>query len=130
MVITENQRAGHTIRVKLHALAERVVAQHYRRRPELAVRYGNAGRRHCLTDAEFNLSYLAASIDFGDARVFSDYVAWLVGLLARRRIPAGDVADNLNVIEAVLEEELRPEVMSLVRAHIATALKRFGSVVP
>jgi hypothetical protein len=124
MVITDNHRAGHAIRIQLPRLAERIVAEHYRLRPELAVRYGAAGRRHCLSDADFNLSFLAASIDFGD------YAAWLVDLRGRRRIPAGDIADNLKVMQTVLEDVLPAEVMSLVGEHVAAGLRRVESMVP
>ena len=61
--ITLNQRAGHAIRVKLPALAEAVVEEHYRLRPELEQRYGQRGKRYCREDAEFHLHFLAAAVE-------------------------------------------------------------------
>src|SRR5688500_11056274 len=96
--ITPNQRAAHVLRVRAPALADSIVAEHYRQRPELERRYGGVGRQRCLEDALFHLHFLAGSVEFGDAKVFADYTAWAADLLSRRRIPAGDVAENVRIM--------------------------------
>jgi hypothetical protein len=95
-----------------------MTAAQFRQRPDLAQRYGEQGRRHCLKDAEYTLHFLASSVEFGDPRIFRDYVTWLVDLLGRRDIPATDVADNLRVLRMVMEESMPPEVLSLVLAQV------------
>jgi MerR family transcriptional regulator, light-induced transcriptional regulator len=124
--ITPNHRAANVIRLKAPALADSVVAEHYRRRPELERRYGPLGRRRCLEDAVFHLHFLAGSVEFGDSRVFADYVAWAVDLLARRRIPADDVEENVRVMGGVLRDDLPPEAFELTRPHLEAALARVG----
>jgi len=107
--ITPNQRAAHLLRVKAPALAEAIMAEHYRQRPELERQYGPAGKLRCLEDALFHLRFLAGSVEFGDPKVFADYSAWVGGLLARRRIPVEHVAENLRVTGAVLRQALSAE---------------------
>jgi len=84
------------------SLAEAVTARQYELAPELAERYGERGRRHCLKDAEYHLSYLADAIASGSPSLFSDYVDWAQVMLAARGIPAGDLARNLEVLDEVL----------------------------
>ena len=125
--ITPNQRAAHVLRLKAPALAEAIVAEHYRQRPELERRYGGVGRQRCLEDAVFHLHFLAGSIEFGDTTIFADYTAWAADLLARRRIPADDVAENVRVMSRVLRDDLPPEVFELSRPHLEAALARLGN---
>ena len=127
--ITPNQRAGHVLRVKAPALAEVIVAEHFRRRPELTTRYGAAGRRHCLADARYHLHFLAAAAEFNDASVFADYVEWVIDLLTRRAIPAGDVGENLRVVRAVLGQHLPGPVWVLVEEHLQAGIDRADSTV-
>ena len=124
MPITPNQRAGHTIRVKVPALADAVVDAHYRLRPELEGRYGERGRRYCREDAEFHLHFLATAVELGDVKVFADYVALVTELLERRGIPARDVADNLGVLERVLNDALPPDLATLIRPAFEAAARQ------
>jgi hypothetical protein len=126
--ITEHHRAAHLIRIKAPPLADAIVAEHYRLRPELERRYDGAGRRRCLEDALFHLHFLAGSVEFGDPRVFADYVAWAGDLLARRRIPADHIAENVRVTGRVLDERLPPPVARLSRPHLDAALRRLVAV--
>jgi hypothetical protein len=123
MRITDNFRAAHVMRIKAPPLAEAIVAEHYTLRPELEQRYGGEGRKRCLEDARFHLHFLAGSVEFGDPRVFADYTAWAVAMLARRRIPAEHVAENVRVMRRVLDERLPRAVAELGRPHLAAALR-------
>ena len=125
--LTPHQRAGHALRVKATALAEAVVAEQYRLRPELAAHYGQAGRRHCLADAHHHMNFLAGSVEFNDPKVFADYVEWVVDLLAKRGIPSGEVSDNLRVLEGVLAGSLPPSTWVLVRQHVRAGMSRADS---
>ena len=126
ILITAKQRAAHLLRVRAPALASAILAEHYQLRPELERLYGGIGRQRCLEDSIFHLHFLAGSVEFGDTRVFADYTAWAADLLARRRIPSGDVAENVRVMGRVLREDLPPEVFELSRPHLEEALQRLG----
>ena len=124
--ITSNQWAAHVLRVRAPALADRIAAEHFRRRPELAARYGRVGPQRCLEDALFHLQFLAGSVEIGDPRVFADYTAWAADLLARRRIPVEHVADNLGVMADVLREGVPPETFCMTRPHLDAAISRLS----
>jgi len=124
--ITANQWAAHVLRVKAPALAELIAAEHYRRRPELAVRYGRIGPQRCLEDALFHLQFLSGSVEVGDPRVFADYTAWVADLLGQRRIPAEHVAENLAVMADVLGENVPAQAFSLTRPHLDAAISGLG----
>ena len=124
MGVSAQVHASCLIRLKAPALAERVVEAHYRLRPELAGRYGESGRRHCLDDAMFHLNFLAAAVEFGDARIFADYVAWVADLLSRRGIPAHDLAENMRVLTEVIDADLPATPAALARPHLDAAFGR------
>jgi MerR family transcriptional regulator, light-induced transcriptional regulator len=122
--ITANHWAAHFLRVRGPALAELIAAEHYRRRPELAARYGPSGPKRCREDALFHLQFLAGSVEVGDPRVFADYTAWAAAMLARRGIPAEHVAENLGVMADVLRGGVPPRTLLLTQPHLDAAVAR------
>jgi MerR family transcriptional regulator, light-induced transcriptional regulator len=122
--ITANQWAAHVLRVRAPALAKSIAAGHFRRRPELAARYGPAGPQRCLEDAMFHLQFLAGSVEIGDPQVFADYTAWAADLLERRRIPVEHVAENLEVMGDVLRQSVPSEALSVMQPHLDAAVSR------
>ena len=119
--LTANERARHVLLVKAAALAEAVVEEHYRFRPELAARYGPAGRRHCFQDTLFHIEFLAASVGIGDSGHFARYVVWCNGLLVSRGIPSSDLTQSLQVMRGVFDAALPTDVAVLARLHIDDA---------
>lgn len=105
-------------------LAEAVTSLHYERRPELARRYGPAGRARCLQDAAYHLAYLSEALASSSPDLFADYVAWAKVMLEGRGIPAGDLAGNLEVLRDVLRRELPEELSGLASAYVEAGLER------
>lgn len=101
-------------------LAEAVTELHYERRPELAQRYGPAGRARCLQDAAYHLAYLSEALAASSPDLFADYVAWAKVMLEGRGIPAEDLACNLEALRDVLRRELpdEPAVLACVEAGL------------
>lgn len=95
MVLEIHQEISQALDSRRGPLAEAITARQYELVPELAERYGERGRRHCLKDAEYHLSYLADAIASASPSLFADYVDWAQVMLASRGIPAGDLARNL-----------------------------------
>ena len=106
------------------ALAEAVTERHYELQPELARRYGPAGRAKCRQDAGFHLSYLAEAIATSSPALFADYVAWAKVMLAGRRIPAEDLARNLEVLCEILRRELPGDMADLACGYVEAGLER------
>jgi hypothetical protein len=115
-------RASHALLTKAPALAEAIVAEHYRLHPELETRYGPAGRRHCLQDTLYHLQFLAASVGIGDSGHFARYVAWCNSILIPRGIPTSDLVEGLEVMRRVLALALPGEIAPLACGHISDAL--------
>ena len=109
MVLEIHQEISQALDSRCGFLAEAITARQYELMPELAERYGERGRRHCLKDAEYHLSYLADSIASASPSLFADYVDWAQVMLASRGIPAGDLARNLEVLDETLRRELTAE---------------------
>ncbi|HVG22243.1 MAG TPA: cobalamin-dependent protein [Blastocatellia bacterium] len=103
-------------------LSDAIVARQYQLMPELASKYGDAGREKCLQDAHYHLSYLAESIAAALPAMFSDYVAWAKVMLAGRGIPASDLALNLECIRHALEEALPQEMSAIASQYIEAGL--------
>src|ERR1044071_10284398 len=106
-----------------HELAQAITDRHYQLHPELAERFGPAGRSHCRQDAQFHLSYLSAAVAAGTPAFFTEYVSWCKTMLRARQIAAEDLAENLRTLREVLgrrSEDNTSELQS--RGDISYAL--------
>jgi methanogenic corrinoid protein MtbC1 len=126
MVLELHQEISQALDVRRGSLAEAMTARQYELAPELAGRYGERGRRHCLKDAEYHLSYLADAIASGSPALFSDYVDWAQVMLAARGIPAGDLARNLEVLDETLRRELEPGQAEVTHEYVTAGLRVLG----
>lgn len=104
-------------------LAEALVAIEFARYPELAQRYGAAGRAKCLQDADYHLAYLAGALAFDNRALFADYVAWVKVMLGKRKVPASDLASHLECTAQVLRAEIPGETGARAGDFIADALQ-------
>lgn len=93
---------AHWIRTHLDELAVAITDRHFAAHPELLERYPAIGRQRCLEDARFHLQYLAVAVDTRSSAIFTDYIVWAKVMLAQRRVPASDLAENLRIIEETL----------------------------
>lgn len=126
--ITSNERLGHALRVKIPKLAEAVVDEQYRRRPELEARYGPDGRAHCVKDTVHNLRFLAESVAFGQSRIFCDYVEWAFRVMTHHGVAAEDVSENLRLLAETLGRHLPDDLAGVAREHVEAALARLDEV--
>jgi MerR family transcriptional regulator, light-induced transcriptional regulator len=124
------QQTGAAIDAGRDQIAELVTARHFELKPELAARYGAAGRVKCSQDAVYHLSYLSEALSLSQPSLFADYVAWAKTMLAGRGIPEKDLADNLLVLRDSLVENLPAEYASAASDYLDQALRRLagGSV--
>jgi methanogenic corrinoid protein MtbC1 len=103
-------------------LAEAIVAQQWKIRPDLERRYGAAGFSKCLEDANFHLRYLSEAIEASEPKLFVDYIAWAKVMLASRNVPTEDLANHLEVVRDVIADSLPGEMRESVRSYIHSAL--------
>ena len=102
-------------------LAARVTDRHFARRPELAVRFGPAGRKRCEEDARFHLHYLAQALALGIPELFGRYLAWAVPMLASRKVPKADLRADMEELRALLVEDF-PHAQPAIEAVMLPAL--------
>jgi hypothetical protein len=72
-------------------LAGRIAAEHLRRHPEFAEKWGEVGRVRCLEDAEFHLQYLGHALRFETPSLFVAYTQWARQMLESRGIRYTDL---------------------------------------
>jgi len=92
------------LRTRHDSLAERLVDRQYTLQPDLAARYGDAGRERCLEDAKFHLRMLNESLDAACPECFLDYIAWAKIMLLRRGIAVNDLSQHLGVLHDILRD--------------------------
>lgn len=123
-----NEAIGRMLDADRALLAEAVTARQYEAQPELAARYGAAGRVKCLQDANYHLSYLADAIASSSQALFADYIGWAKVMLAARGIPAIDLSRNLLIMSEVVRERLPQEMGPVVREYFEAGLDRLPAL--
>lgn len=119
---SKNLTTCQTIVAQRDLLAERIVARHYSLRPNLASRFGDAGRTKCVADAKRHLDALAQAISAERPALFLDYVAWAVIVLSSRGIPVQDLAENLEACRHTLGEFLPHDQAAIAQQYLLDCL--------
>ena len=119
-----NQQVSEALNARRSVLAAQMVAREFIRHPELEQRYGNAGREKCLEDAGYHLAYLAQAISADSAGLFCNYVGWAKVMLAKRGVPAMDLAGLLETMKESLQQELPPELSPLACDFLDNGLRQ------
>lgn len=122
-----------TLLANLVALPEQVAGTFYARHPEWTQRFGPAGHARCLEDTRHHLSFLVAAIQAGRTSLFEDYVRWVAELLVARNISLEHLREQLEIMEATLQDTLVADHASRVsavlvagRAAISRHARPFG----
>ena len=119
-----NQRVTEALDTRRSELAAQMVAREFGRHPELERRYGKAGREKCLQDAGYHLAYLAQAIACDSQTLFVDYIGWAKVMLAKRGIPASDLAGLIENMKESLRAELPPDLSQMACRYLASALQQ------
>jgi MerR family transcriptional regulator, light-induced transcriptional regulator len=81
-------------------------------------------RLRCVEDNRFHLHYLAASIQTGNPRIFSDYCGWVKVVLGKRGIAASHLKENLEHWKAALLASASDTVADVIVGFVDVALDR------
>ena len=122
MAPSPHELAAHALRVKAPALAWGATAALYRLRPELELRYGEAGRRHCAKDIGHHLRFLAAATDLADPKIFTDYAAWAYRVMVTHNVAAEDALASFRCLLEVAPAAVDPDTAPFVRETITRAV--------
>jgi methanogenic corrinoid protein MtbC1 len=118
----------HALEVRRDELAEKVVKLHYRRRPDLELRFGIRGRERCLEDVVFHIGFLVQAVAAQNSKIFLDYVLWAKALLVYRAIPVEDFQTNLECLLRVIRTSLPANAQRLPAAYVKDALAELPSM--
>ncbi|MDQ5852296.1 MAG: cobalamin-dependent protein [Chloroflexota bacterium] len=125
-----NEEISRTIDARRAVLADETVARHYEAQPELAIRYGPAGRAKCLQDANYHLSYLSQAIAVAAPELFADYIGWARAMLAGRNVPSTDLMANLVHLRDALQQVLPDDMHGTTLQYVDVALEGARAVTP
>lgn len=124
---TESAAANCLIEQK-NALAKWVTDKYFDKRPQLAARWGEAGKKRCMEDAAYHYSYLSEAIRFNFPILFTDYVAWSKVLLASLKIEGEHLEDHLRLLLPAIENLGLHEVVDFARPIIEVALEEYAQM--
>ena len=121
----------HALRESEHLPGNRRSARHagrrdrcsaLRLRPDLAARYGDAGRNKCVADVKRHLDALSQAIATERSALFVDYVAWAKIVLCSRGIPVEDLAEMPRSLPASLAEALPPDQAAIAERFMLDSI--------
>jgi methanogenic corrinoid protein MtbC1 len=128
MVSELNEVIGRILDSDRAQLAEAITARQYEAQPELAARYGEAGRAKCLQDANYHLSHLADAVAASSHALFSDYIGWAKVMLEARGVPASDLSRNLQIMSEVVGERLPSQMRPVIQEYFEAGLNRLPAM--
>jgi len=127
-VQAENLNTCQAIVGQRDILVDKLITRHYSLRPDLASRYGDAGRSRCVADARRHLDALSQAIAAGRSALFVDYVAWAKIVLSSRGIPVQDLAENLEACCHSLAEVLPGDQAVIAEQYLLDSLSCLPSL--
>jgi methanogenic corrinoid protein MtbC1 len=107
-------------------IAAALVAEDYRRHPDLRARHGAGGEREYLRDVDYRLQSLAEALTFARAELFVVRVEWERAFLTHLGAPARDLAGSLEVMHDLLPARLPPEIAPLAAAYLRSGFQIAG----
>ena len=125
--ITVEGRASAELLARKASLAQAATDALYAEMPELADRYGPAGRQRCLEDIRYTIDHLIPAVDLAQPSMFATYVTWLDDLLRARNVSTREVIRSLELIEQSVRTELAPDEANAVASCIRAGLDSLGA---
>jgi len=123
------QKAAQAIRKQKQSLAEIIVEQIYRQRPERWEQLGEEGRQKSIRDVRYHLSYLSESLAASDPRLFVHYITWVKGVFEKLGFSEDVLHSTLKRTQDILEQQLPHELALEANAYVDIGLARLGEAV-
>jgi hypothetical protein len=125
--MSAGERCAARLVAEKDALALAIADALYRERPELAARYGEAGRAKCVQDMRYNVEHLAPAVALDDPAMFGGYARWLASLLTARGIPAEEIERSLVLTRAEIGVRFPPDEAAAARPALEAGLAVLAS---
>lgn len=118
------QETSQVIQLTRDELATAIVDKQWALYPDLNARYGAAGHAKCVQDVKYNLTYLAEAIAAASPELFANYIGWVKVLFAGLRIPAEDLARNLELMGEILAQRLPADMNTVAQEYVKVGLEQ------
>lgn len=118
-----HEAVSEIITANAERLAHQIIAEHFRRNPNLADRYGERERELYIRDTIYNLEALTAAIKLLTPEMFADYVSWLKEMLETRGIPTAGLPLHFECLREALRELLPDEAWPLTNDYLQTGIE-------
>ena len=128
--LTVDAKASGQLLAHKEALAEWVTGALYEEMPELADRYGDAGRAKCLQDLRYTIEHLIPAVDLAQPAMFAGYVTWLDALLRARNVSTREVVRSLELIDRIVRQRLPADEAESVARCLHAGLDALGTNIP
>lgn len=118
------QRASQIITTRGETIAEKIMALHFQREPELIEAYGAREKALYIRDTRHHLDALAAAFVTGDPSHFGDHMAQVSGILLSYKISTEGLPRHMQCMEEVLRELLPEEALPYLHECVEAALQK------
>ena len=86
------------------SLVDSIIECMLNEKPDMYERYSEEGPKRTREDVAFHLQHLVAALIAEDPEMFSDYYAWLLGVLLPRGIVMEDIDINFRCMQQVIRD--------------------------
>ncbi len=117
------QKANHTITTRAETIAERIMALHFDRQPDLVPLYGARKRACYIRDTRHHLAALAGSFVTSDPSLFVAHIANVTAVLLSHNTGIEGLPMRLICMQEVLKGMLSDEAWPYLAECIESALK-------
>jgi len=118
-----HEAVSEIITANAERLAHQIIAEHFRRNPSLADRYGERERDLYVRDTIYNLEALSAAVKLCTPDMFADYVSWLKEMLEARGIPTAGLPLHFECMRDALLGVLPQELWSNTLEYLEAGLR-------
>ncbi len=104
-----------------------ILADHFRKRPDLEAVYTPRQRFNYQNDIVWILSFLAESVWAGQPALFEEFVSWLKTFLLSVRVPEKDVRESLEMLKVRIMDHCTPEENSEIERFFNLSMRQFSA---
>lgn len=112
------------LRNNQNAITAKAVEMQYAYDPGFWKQYGEEGKKLCIRDTGYHVSFLAEAIELEDPDIFTDYVEWAKHLFLSLGCPNEDLINNLKYLQEVIKEFMSADLHHMVVEYLDLGIRK------
>lgn len=112
------------LRSNQNTIAEKTAEMQYANHPEFWGQYGEEGKKLCIRDTAYHLSFLAEALELEDPDIFADYVEWVKHLFLSLGFPDEAMINNLKYLQEVVKEFMPADLHHVVSEYLELGIRK------